>query len=45
MNEALLRILETGMAGLLTAFIVFLRVGGAMAVLPAFGEQTVPPRV
>ena len=37
----------TGMAreGLLAAAIVFLRVGAAMAVLPAFGEQVVPMRV
>ena len=27
------------------AFLVFLRVGAAMAVLPAFGERTVPARV
>ena len=27
------------------AFLVFLRVGGAMAFIPAFGEQSVPPRV
>jgi flagellar biosynthesis protein FliR len=27
------------------AFLVFLRVGAAMALLPAFGEQTVPQRV
>lgn len=26
-------------------FLVFLRVGAAMAILPAFGEQAVPPRV
>jgi flagellar biosynthetic protein FliR len=28
-----------------TGFVVFLRVGAAMALLPAFGEQTVPERV
>lgn len=30
---------------LLTGFVVFLRVGAAMALLPAFGEQSVPQRV
>ncbi len=29
----------------LTAFMVFLRVGAMMALLPAFGEQTIPARV
>jgi flagellar biosynthesis protein FliR len=28
-----------------TAFLVFLRVGGMMALLPAFGEQAVPQRI
>jgi flagellar biosynthetic protein FliR len=28
-----------------SAFLVFLRVGAAMALLPAFGEQTIPARV
>ena len=45
MNELLARLLETGASGLLTGFVVFLRVGGAMAVLPGFGEQMVPARV
>jgi flagellar biosynthetic protein FliR len=37
----------TGMAqeALRTGFLVFLRVGAAMALLPAFGEQSVPQRV
>lgn len=30
---------------LLAAFLVFLRVGAAMALLPAFGEQAVPQRI
>ncbi len=36
-----------GMAegGVAAAFLVFLRVGAAMAMLPAFGEQSVPVRV
>ena len=29
----------------LTAVLVFLRVGAALAVMPAFGEQVVPQRV
>lgn len=29
----------------MAAFIVFLRVGAAMAVLPAFGEQSIPRRI
>jgi len=37
----------TGLAqdALRAGFLVFLRVGAAMALLPAFGEQTVPQRV
>jgi flagellar biosynthesis protein FliR len=45
MNELLARLLDLGASGLLAGFVVFLRVGGAMAVLPAFGEQMVPARV
>lgn len=30
---------------LFAAFVVFLRIGAAMAVLPAFGEQAIPARV
>ena len=43
---AALELLAAEARGFLAAgFIVFLRVGAAMAVLPAFGEQTVPGRV
>lgn len=45
MNELLARLMDVGANGLLAGFVVFLRVGGAMAVLPAFGEQAVPQRV
>lgn len=45
MNDALRALQEAGQEGLLTGIIVFLRVGAAMAVLPAFGEQAVPQRV
>lgn len=34
-----------GQAAIWTGFLVFLRVGAVMALLPAFGEQSVPPRV
>ena len=36
---------DLGREGLAAFFIVFLRVGAAMAILPAFGEQSVPRRV
>ncbi|WP_456388559.1 flagellar biosynthetic protein FliR [Profundibacter sp.] len=45
MNSALVALQEIGQDGLLTGIIVFLRVGSAMAVLPAFGERSVPQRV
>ena len=45
MNEAIQAILETGGRGAIIGFIVFLRIGAAMAVLPGFGEQSVPVRV
>lgn len=45
MNEAFVALQEYGQGGLLTGFIVFLRVGAAMAMLPAFGESSVPQRV
>lgn len=41
----LAEILGVGQALLWQGFLVFLRVGAAMALLPAFGEQTVPLRV
>ncbi|MGB8813589.1 MAG: flagellar biosynthetic protein FliR [Paracoccaceae bacterium] len=34
-----------GQEMILTGFLVFLRVGAAMALMPAFGEQSVPQRV
>ena len=45
MNAALVSLQELGQYGLLAGIIVFLRVGAAMAVLPAFGEKAVPQRV
>ena len=38
-------ILDTMAHSLLSGFVVFLRVGGAMALLPAFGETLLPVRV
>ncbi len=43
--ETLLALFGLGQAQLALAFLVFLRVGAAMSVMPAFGEQTVPLRV
>ncbi|WP_457647669.1 flagellar biosynthetic protein FliR [Profundibacter sp.] len=45
MNAALTELLAYAQDGLLIGFIVFLRVGAAMALLPAFGESSVPQRV
>ena len=45
MNETLAEILALSQGGLLIAGIVFLRVGAAMAILPAFGERSIPERI
>lgn len=45
MNAAAIELQALGQGGLLVAIIVFLRIGAAMAVLPAFGERSVPQRV
>lgn len=45
MNELLAEILTISQATMLSGFVVFLRVGAAMALLPAFGERSVPVRV
>lgn len=45
MNTLLAQVIEDGGTALFAGFIVFLRIGGFMAVLPAFGEQSVPPRI
>lgn len=45
MSELLARLLQLSTEGLLVGFIVFLRIGAAMAVLPAFGEHSVPKRI
>ncbi|HHB82405.1 MAG TPA: type III secretion protein [Devosia sp.] len=45
MSELLAEMLSLSQSVLELGFLVFLRVGAAMALLPAFGEQTVPMRV
>ncbi len=45
MTEDLLALADWVQGWLLLGFIVFLRVGAAMALLPAFGERSVPARV
>lgn len=45
MNEFLQEIFGFSEQRLLAVFLVFLRVGAAMAVLPAVGERTLPARV
>lgn len=48
MTDLLARLTELAGLGepmILTWFLVFLRVGGMVAVLPAFGEQSLPPRL
>lgn len=43
--DALMQLTQLTREGLAAGFIVFLRVGAAMAVFPVFGEQSVPVRV
>ncbi|MFV2034532.1 MAG: flagellar biosynthetic protein FliR [Halocynthiibacter sp.] len=45
MTDLVNALTEFSQISLLTGFIVFLRVGALMAVLPVFGEQSVPQRV
>lgn len=45
MNEALAELLAASQGFLGEAFVVFLRVGAVMALMPAFGEQVIPARV
>lgn len=45
MNPDLQALYDFGRAGMLDGAAVFLRIGAAMALLPAFGEQMVPQRV
>jgi len=43
--DGLAVLLGLGASAAASAFLVFLRIGAAMALLPAFGEQSVPVRV
>ncbi len=45
MNAQLAEILSFSRSAMMVGFVVFLRIGAAMALLPAFGEQSVPMRV
>lgn len=45
MNEAIALIGDWGREELAAFFFVFLRVGAALSLLPAFGEQSIPQRV
>ncbi len=45
MNDALQNLAELVRTDFVTAVLVFLRVGAAMALLPAFGERSVPQRI
>lgn len=45
MNEVMAQLLDAGRTGLAAGFIVFLRIGAVMALLPAFSERSVPERV
>lgn len=45
MNTLLAETLALSEAALLAGFVVFLRVGSAMALLPVFGERSIPMRV
>lgn len=45
MNAPLADLLAASQLWLQAAFVVFLRVGSALALIPAFGEQMVPARV
>lgn len=45
MIEALAEIAPVGQAAVWAGFVVFIRIGAMMALLPAFGEQSVPMRV
>lgn len=45
MNEITAQLLTLSTNAVFAGFVVFLRVGAAMALLPAFGERSVPERV
>lgn len=45
MTAILEQLLEAGRLSLAIGFVVFIRIGAVMALLPAFGERSVPERV
>ncbi len=45
MNAAILSLIKSAETSYLLAFIVFLRVGATMALMPGFGEKSVPIRI
>lgn len=45
MNDLAADVLGTVQAALAVGFIVFLRIGAVVAVLPAFGERSIPARI
>ena len=45
MNDVLAQLLTVGQTGFAIGFLVFLRIGAAMAVMPAFGERSIPQRL
>lgn len=45
MNELMAELLRTSQLWLQVAFVIFLRLGSALALIPAFGERMVPARV
>lgn len=45
MNQALLSFAEISREALWISFVVFLRIGAMMSLMPGFGEQSVPQRI
>ncbi len=45
MTELMDQLLQAGRTGLAIGFVVFIRIGAMMALLPAFSEQSVPERI
>ncbi|GAA3858924.1 flagellar biosynthetic protein FliR [Celeribacter arenosi] len=45
MTDSVALLLSLGLSWIGVAFLIFVRVGAAMAVLPAFGEKSIPQRI
>ena len=45
MNQIIAELLDVGQETLAIGFVVFLRVGAAISVMPAFGERSIPGRI